>query len=316
MGMKEICIVPTYRRTAYLWCALKRIRAQDKKLKIMVFSDRGEDSPELRHVVKEFNAGLRITPVHAYYGNSFCVMEAFRWAYDHGYEFIFYSEDDVMQKEDCLAWHREMHATFDDLFASCGWIFNTFAPITNDLGFVNWYYAPNACFKREKLAKIVKHANPLYYNGMRDYILKAFPDSILHNRGRQIDTGYFEQDAIIQFCLMEDGSQVVWNGIAKAEHVGPSGYNKPNGLEFIGTLEERVEQVEALIADPYLRMSLFGRAIVEREIGYELPERIFRYRVTLPGEWSTEFQSELTLRALPKRINSVAIGPEAKIELL
>ena len=314
--MKECVIIPTYKRNHYLHCALKRIRVQDTKIKVFVFSDRGEDNQELRAVVKTFNAHLKIIPRHAYYGNTFAVMESFRWAYEHGYEFVIYSEDDAMHHSDCLDWHRSVHAQFNDLFAACAWIFNHYAPITDDLAFAPWYYAPCSSFRREKLALIVKHANPLYYNGMTDYILKTFPDSILHNKGKQTNTAYFEEDALIQFCLMQDKSQVAWNGIAKIDHVGMSGYNKPHGPKFDGTLEERIAQVEELIADHYWRADYFGRAIVEREIGRELPPRSFRYRVRLPGGWESEFTSELDQRRLPKRINSVPLPPDAEIVIV
>lgn len=313
--MKEVLLLPTFRRNEYLFCALKRIREQDLRLKIMVFSDRGEDNSELRDIVEFYNAGLRITPIHNYHGNTFNVMEAYRWAYDCGFELIHMSEDDAMQHADCLAWHRQMHAELDFIFCSCGWVFNHHAPITDDIAFAPWFYAPNSCWKREKLALIVKHANPIYYNSMVDYVLKNFPDSILHNKGKQLNTAFFEEDALIQFCIMQDRSQVVWNGIAKIDHVGAQGYNRKDGPRFMGTLEECVAQVEELIADPYWRASVFGRAIVEREIGRELPPRSFKYRVKIPGGWEARFESELNLKRLPKRILSVPVPDSAEIVL-
>ena len=315
---REVVLIPTFQRNAYLHCALRRIRGQDGDVPIFVFSDRGEDNPELHKVTEEFEAQLRIVPVHDYFGNSFCVMEAFRWAVDSGYDLIHLSEDDVMQHSDCLAWHREIHEELPDIFASCGWIFNHHAPIIADVMFANWYYSPNACFKREKLAKVAKHANPLYYNAMWEYAVKAFPNSILHRRdgGNIFDTSFYEQDAIVQFCLMEDKSQVAWCGISKVDHIGTSGYNKMNGLRFYGTIEEQIRQIESFIADPYARIEAFGRPIVERELGREVPKRIRRYRITLPGGWVSEFESELSLGRLPRRINSTPVTSEAKIMLL
>jgi hypothetical protein len=225
--VKECVLIPTYKRNEFLFCALRRIREQDKKLKVFVFSDRGEDNTELRVICDNFSAHVRIVPRHNYYGNSYCVMEAFRWAYDHGYELIHYSEDDAMQHPDCLSWHREVHEMFDDIFCSCGWVFNLHAPITNDLMFAPWYYAPNSAFKREKLGLIVKHANPLYYSDMQKYVLETFPKSILHDRGRQRTTKFYEEDAVVQYVMEQDKSQAAWCASAKIDHVGVTGgYNR------------------------------------------------------------------------------------------
>ena len=45
--MREVCVVPTYRRTELLHGCLRRLRGQDGDVPIVVFSDRGETSPEL-----------------------------------------------------------------------------------------------------------------------------------------------------------------------------------------------------------------------------------------------------------------------------
>lgn len=315
---KEACLVPTFRRSHYLYCCLKRIRAQDEKIPIIVFSDRGEDNEELRHVCEQFLAGLEITPRHDYYGNSFSVMEMLRWAYGQRIGLVHIVENDFMMAPDCLAWHRKMHEMFgESIFAACGWIFNRQAPISDDIMFAPWYYAPNASLKREKLAEVVKHANPLYYNGMRQYVLSTFPDSLLHAKGAYEGTNFYEQDSLFQYCIEQSRGQVAWNGIAKGAHVGAGeGYNCPKGPVFEGTLDERIAQVEELIADPWWRAELFTRPVVEREIGRHLEKREFKYRVTLPGGWQSELKSELKLSRLPRRMNSVNLPIDAQISLI
>jgi len=314
---RECVIVPTFARNHYLHCCLKRIRQQDKRIPIIVFSDRGDDNPELRSVCQEFWAGLEIAPIHNYYGNSFNVLEALRWAYSQRIELVHVCENDFMQSPDCLDWHRKVHDLFDDIFCACGWVFNRQAPIADDLAFAPWFYSPNYSIRRKKLALIVKHANPLYFQNMREYILKTFPNSILHAQGAQENTGFYEQDSIFQYCIEESHGQVAWNGIAKGCHVGAGeGYNRPSGPKFEGTLAERIAQVEELIGDPWWRAELFTREVVEREIGHPLQKRQFHYRLTLPGGWETDFLSELTLSRLPKRIASVNLPPEAQISML
>jgi hypothetical protein len=311
--VREVVIVPTYQRNHYLHCCLRRIREQDSAIDIAVFSDRGETNHELRTICRDFDAKLKITPAHNLYGNSYCVLEALRWAGGQPYDLIHVNEDDAMQHPDCLAWHREQHGLFDDIFASCGWVFNRCAPIEPDLMFAGWYYSPNACFRRDKLRIVTQHANPSYYHSMREYVLKVFADSPLHKKGSQQDTNYYEQDAVIQFCINRDGSQVAWCGIAKVDHVGAFGYNRTGGPKFIGTLQERVAQVEELIGDPYYRMELFGRDVVEREVGYVLPKKEYRYQISIPGGWTSELVTEIPLRRLPKKINSVILPENAQI---
>jgi hypothetical protein len=314
--VKEAVCIPTWKRNEFLYCCLKRIREQDKKIPIVVFSDRGDDNTELRHVCGEFWAGIEIVPRHNYYGNSYAVMEMLRWAYGQQIGLIHVSEDDFMQAPDCLSWHRNVHDMFSQIFCACGWVFNRQAPIEDDLAFAPWFYAPNYSIKREKLGLIVKHANPLYYNDMRDYVLKTFPDSLLHAKGNQELTGFWEQDAVFQYCIEEQKAQVAWNAIAKGAHMGCSGYNRPAGPKFDGTLEHRIAQVEELIADPWWRAELFTREVVEREIGHVLQKREFKYRVKVPGGWQSEFKSELTISRLPRRINSVSLPPETVIALV
>jgi len=120
----------------------------------------------------------------------------------------------------------------------------------------------------------------------------------------------------VQFCLMEDRSQVAWCGISKVDHVGTSGYNKTNGLRFYGTLEEQIQQIESFIADPYARIEAFGRPIVERELGLEIPKCVKRYRIAIPGGWESEFESELSIERFPRRINSVPVPQEAKVVII
>ena len=90
-------------------------------------------------------------------------------------------------------------------------------------------------------------------------------------------------------------------------------YEKFLGLEGL-RFDERVERVEKFIADPYARMDVFGRALVEREIGHVIPVRRFTYHVKV-GEWSATFQSELKREFLGKRILSVPVTKDTEIVL-
>jgi hypothetical protein len=90
---------------------------------------------------------------------------------------------------------------------------------------------------------------------------------------------------------------------------------KTGGAMLWEEFMKRVEKVERFAADPYWRASVMERSNVEREIGYKLLPRQFKYRVTLPDGWSSEFTSELSIGSLPRKVNSVNLPREAEIVL-
>lgn len=320
--MREVVLVPTYKREELLHCCLKRLRSYDGDIPIHVFPDRGtwQDSTVFG-ITKCFEAKLHMVPDNDWYGNTSNVMNAYLWAYNEGYDRVFYVESDVMVHSDFFSWHREQQEDNPDIFCSMAWIFNREAPISDDLLFQPWYYSIGTCFSREKLRLIVEHATPKYYGDMPGYIARRFKTDPL-NDGFAIV--HWEQDGLIQRILNEDKSQTVAPGIAKCSHVGAirsygdgtqQGYEDFFGFKHMGFLD-RVKRIEDFINDPYWRVQAFGRALVEREVGRELPKREFKYRITLPGGWESTFKSELSKAFIPRRVNSVPVPKEAEIVLL
>lgn len=320
-AMREIVLVPTYRRPEMLFYCLTMIRAADSEIPVAVFPDRGTSTDrEFVQVMESFDPETtvaKLVPDHDFYGNTYNTMEAFRWAYNSGFERIYYVEDDVMVHWDFFKWHREMHEEFDDIFASMGWIFNRYAPINMDLLFQPWYYSVGTCFTREKLKLIVEHASPRYYKDMPGYVAKVFADSPL-NKSYE-DTHHYEQDGLIQRILYRDKSQVVCRGMATCTHLGFAGYNKgweqrDNFFGDANSFEERLQKLSEFLGDPYWRASVFGREIVEREIGKELPPRLQKYLLRV-GPYECEYESELKPEQFPKRLRSVPRTSEMEIVL-
>jgi len=317
--MKEVVIVPTYMREELLFCCLKRLRGYDGDIPIHVFPDRGTfHNPAVRSICETFEAHAHLVPDSDYYGNTANVMNAYLWAYNEGYDRVYYVESDVMVHSDFFSWHRQQQDMFPDIFASMAWIFNRHAPIADDVLFQAWYYSIGTCFSRDKLRLIVEHATPRYYADMQGYIESTFKKSSLNT---PFGIEHYEQDGLIQRVLDADRTQTVSAGIAKCSHMGFGGYNRgwtayQNLFEDCKTFAERVKRVEEFISDPYARAECFGREIVEREIGHELPKRNLKYRIRLPGGWESEFTSELKREMLPKRINSVRVPLNAEIVLL
>lgn len=314
----EVVIIPTYKRNEHLFCCLRRIRLTGYDGPIAIFPDRNTfDDPVLGQIARLHSAFLCFVPEHSFHGNTYNTMEAYRWAYNAGFEMVYLVEDDVLVHNDFFDWHRKMHEDFTDIFGSMAWVFNRHAPILDDETFQPWFYSVGVAFRRPKLRLIVEHASPAYYADMPGYIERAFRKSKLNT---PFAIEHYEQDGLIQRVLDADRSQTVSAGIAKCSHLGNFGYNRDwsNRDElFRGckTFNERVARLEVFINDPYWRAEVFDRDIVEREIGRKLEERMFRYRITF-GEWSSEFESPLSVPALPKRINSVPVPDDAKIMLV
>jgi Glycosyl transferase family 2 len=315
--MKECCVVPTYRRPELLHGCLRRLRGQDADVPIFVFSDRGDASPELKTICQIFEATLILQAKHEHLGNSYNAGEALRFAYNAGYELITYCEDDAFAKPDLLAWTRATHEEWDDIFCTCGWVFNHHMPFSEDTYFAPWIYIPQFSIRREKVALVIPHLGPLYYSDMWKYVAENFPENPINKL--YPDVVHYEIDGLLQRIIMKEKLQVAWCATAKIAHVGIHGYNRGGFAEYEAffddcpTFASRVAKVECLARDPYWRASLMERSHVEREIGHELPPRLFRYRVKVPGGWESNFVSELSRNALPHRINSVAIPEGAEI---
>lgn len=319
--MKECVVVTTYKRPELLSCCIQRIRAIEPDIRILIFPDHASAADlECITVREDFffgNTRVYFVPEHDYHGNSYNTMEALRAAFNEGWDRVYYIEEDVMVHKDFFSWHREIHEECPDIFASMAWIFNRYAPITDDVLFQPWYYAIGTCFTRHKLGLIIRHATPRYYEDMQGYIERNFKNSKLNS---PFGIQHYEQDGLIQRVLDLHRGQTVSPGIAKCSHLGMYGYNRgwnSGSLFFEGckNFSERIQRLEEFIADPYARAEVFGREIVEREIGHELPKREYHYRVTLPGGWESEFTTEVKPKHL-RRINSVPLPPEAEIVLL
>lgn len=318
--MREVVLVTTYKRPEHLYCCLKRIRMSEPAIPVAIFPDRCTASDYETEVALRYfrnsHTQVHTVPDHDYHGNSYNTMEALRWAYNEGFDRVFYVEDDVMVHHDFFAWHRFQHDLWPRVFATMAWIFNRHAPITDDVMFQPWYYAIGICIARKKLELIIQHATPKYYADMPGYVEKTFPGSQLNT---PFGIQHYEQDGLIQRVLDVDKTQTISPGITKCSHIGSFGYNR--GWDFrddfflnCGDFDDRVKRLESFIADPYWRAEVFGREIVEREIGRELPRREFTYRITLPGGWETTYRSELSKDRLPRRLHSVVLPAGSFIE--
>jgi hypothetical protein len=250
--MREIYVVPTYKRPDFLYCCLEAIRAAEPELPLMVFPDRGTTEDE---VCTKFNVQQFLTVEHSYHGNSYVMLEALKWAYEMAYERVFIIEDDAIISTDFFSWCRAALHSKPEAFAACGWQYSPDA-IIRESGpdiLMPWYLSVCACIPRKSLFGIVQHAHPAYYRDMGGYLDRAYPNS--HRRGSR----HYEQDGLVLRVAESEGKSCVWPRKPRAIHVGWHGYHT-EGKALEGTLEERVAIVKLASQNPQLLKKLMDGA--------------------------------------------------------
>jgi hypothetical protein len=266
--VKDLILIPTFARPEYLTLCLEHIAKADKgnvPKEIWVSHDRhtveyfsnanGERELTKRVVVEEQLRGTNIAWIekqpHPYIGNPCNFLELYKAAYNEpDVRYVYLIEDDVLVAEDFFKWHEAVQAR-GDYFITVGWhCVRRDEPIKNDdpTAYIETaldYSSIGICWKREKLAALVKHARPEYYRSMAVYLGQAFP-------GSPIPAGQWtEQAGVVTRLLHETRDRfIAWPTLRRCSHVGVSGYHRPNGHRFAHPiLAERVKQLRVAVGD-------------------------------------------------------------------
>lgn len=260
--MHDIILIPTFKRPEYLTLCLEHIAialAQaDGWKQIIVMHDQHtlENTRQTEQVVARFADSLQITldkrQPHRYYGNSYNCLELYRHALAcSGVRYIFLIEDDVLVAPDFFAWHEAVQER-GDYFATVGWNCfrnKSFVRTLDPAGYIETnkdFASIGVCWRPEKLATVVAHANPAYYANSAAYLQRTFPKSGL-------GAGWTEQDGIITRMLEETNDRwLAWPTRMRCFHVGVSGYHRNAGHKFAGqnagrNLNESVEELRAAL---------------------------------------------------------------------
>lgn len=250
----DVILIPTWLRPEYLQLCLEHIEAaggQDKE--IIVMHDRHtKDGPNVQAEIKlayevvtsfksRLNISFEVRDPHPYIGNPCNFLQLYKRAYLGGpYRYIYLIEDDVLVTPDFFRWHETVQER-GDYFCTVGWhcirnpeIRPSIDP-TEYIESLRDFSSIGVCWKHEKLAALVKHATPEFYQNMRGYLAKAFP-------GSPINPGtWTEQAGVITRLLHEKKDRMIaWPSMRRLSHVGVSGYHRPGGHKFDGPLEKRV----------------------------------------------------------------------------
>lgn len=262
---RDIVIVPSYYRPEYIALCLEYLAAADgaKEKEVWVGQDRHTNDgryltnelPAVRHVVDSFKLAGKFASITyieraptPYIGNPSNFLELYKQAYETDARYVYLVEDDVLVAPDFFRWHEAVQAKHD-LLVSVGWHCVRNPEVkrsSNPAEYITSYRdfsSIGVCWKREKLAPLVKHARVEYYRDMAVYLRGAFPNN-------PFAAGQWtEQAGVITRLLHETRNRLVaWPSLRRCSHVGVHGYHRPHGHKFTGTLDERVAALRQAVA--------------------------------------------------------------------
>lgn len=250
--MKEIVIVPAWRRPAFLLAALNRLAAADDGApEYWICLDRGH-SDDVAAVADEFRGvlpgrvriGLRD---HGYRGNSYNVLTSFRNAVDEGADLVHLVEEDILVGADYFDFHRRAHELAPDAFSvsACR---NQYYPLGEQPPYDETaiylhrsYQSIGVSLKAARLRQVMGHAHPAYFYNQVGYCKRAFPRS-------KINPSHAEQDGLIHRIIEKQGSATAYASVPRAYHVGFTGYHR-NGEMPSGTILEQARAIVGMGAD-------------------------------------------------------------------
>lgn len=265
--MTDIVIVTSYYRPEYLWLSLEAIAAADggAEKTVWIAHDHHPQTDRLHarldaendEVLSAFKGKFDKLVWHdrehnIFEGNSYNCLESYRRAYSTGARFVYLVEDDVLVADDFFRWHEALQAR-GDYFCTIG------RPCPHDTSYIvrsdpaaycessKDYASLGVCWRRVHLAHVIRHAQAAYYQNMSGYIATNF-------RHNAMGRFFTEQDGLIQRVIMDGNGKrrVAWPCLKRAFHIGVTGYHRPNGPRFTGTLLERVEKLRYIVCNGQL----------------------------------------------------------------
>jgi hypothetical protein len=266
--MRDIVLIPTYARPEYLFICLEHIEqaAGASALELWVIQDRHtrpianveRDLAETAKICAHFNTrGLKIRfterQPHAFWGNPYNFLEAYKEAYATDARYVYLIEDDVLISPDFFLWHEAVQARAD-YFVTVGWhcIRNKAVQKSNDpTAYIETtcdYSSIGVCWRRENLSVVVPHANPDYYKDLTGYTDRNFPDNPIPRNQ------WTEQAGLIMRLVLQnrDTRTVAWPSLPRCAHVGAYGYHRPQGQRFGGDVPARVCALRAATSNAKL----------------------------------------------------------------
>ncbi len=253
--MNDIVIIPTFDRPEYLWVCLDnmhKVSGIDTKC-IWICEDVHADKPKpfqiememlatIREAERVFRGQIRYIgrAPHTTYGNSYNVLSALAEAAATYAKRVYLIEDDVLVTPDFFDWN-EAAAAFNP-WVSCAGRFN------RSLNFA--MNGPEAIDEAIKDVDACVASNTAY-NSWATCFSRGALDRIAKDYSLHFDQfgPGFEQDMFIQSIIRRENKISLWPYVPRAYHMGWYSYHR-SGMQFYGTLEEKVKTLQAAVHDP------------------------------------------------------------------
>lgn len=291
----DLVIVPSHYRPEYLYLCLERLAQADggRNKCVRIYQDRHvqddalrlAELPNIHAVVKRFNG--RFTDIqyierepHTGVGNTRNFLEAYKRAYTDSWRYVYLVEDDVHVGPDFFKWHEAVQAR-GDYFCSVAWwcIRNPLRIVCNDpLAYLESskdFSSIGVCWRRENLSAVACHADDEYYENPSRYVAHYFPTSPIP-RGQ-----WTEQAGLIMRVLLNGKGRVVaWADVPRVAHVGIHGYHRSLGVQFSGSLLERISKLRTISCQLDVLKTMSGRPDLKDintlpEVGQWNPEELY-----------------------------------------
>lgn len=244
----DVVVIPAWRRPDFLKATLTRLLALDGRdsVQFLVSLDRGF-SPQVWGAVQWFvgQAGQRNVTVkrrrHAYKGNSFNVLTAYRDALGMRPDLVHLVEEDIFVAHDYLHASRAVHAAELKAFAVSACRNQQFEPGVDPPSDPEAYFNHPAyqslavSFRAEALSSVLNHASPNYYANPVKYCQRFFPHT-------SIPVANAEQDGLIHRVMEEQGAFAGYMALPRAYHAGFIGYHR-NGVLLPGDVDARASRL-------------------------------------------------------------------------
>lgn len=242
--MKGIVIIPCWQRPDFLLACLRYIQAAKgwEDYFYLFCLDRGH-SKEVLRIVNEFEGKKFIQPhVHRYNGNSYNVLEGFRWASEWLKEnggICHLIEEDIFIGPGFFDFHEKAWAEDPGAFFVSACYNQNHERTSEDTEAIyrhQSYQSLGVSMKATSLDKFLPHANEKYYRSMGSYIR-------LHLKTR-LGQSCHEQDGMIHRVILLENAYGVYPEVPRAFHAGFKGYNRPGKvLDATLSISERADRL-------------------------------------------------------------------------
>lgn len=240
--LREIVVMPTFRRPEFLALALERLRAAEPDdMPVMVFADTHTKMEETEWVVAHYfpEANLYQWAEHTQSpSGNYCIPKAIEAGFLAGADRVYLIEEDVMIRPEFFDWHRSIHdagAHDGTVLATCGRVEKRLERL-----FGEQYTNPGACLTRKLFEQLAPHINDDYFSRPAEYVLENFEPWV----GMSI-----LDDGLIRRVIKKAGGKSLTATEGVAVHQGFFYYNRLDRyMNFEPTIWGKIARLREIIA--------------------------------------------------------------------